>query len=65
MIAAVFIATPAREGDDRTEALDYAIYIGGFETIRISFKTQLRATDYKMNMAWEGRVFSTGGFPGP
>ena len=55
VIAAVLIAAPARAGDDRTVVLDYAIYIGGVETIRISFKTQLRATDYKMNMALDGQ----------
>jgi len=55
VIAPVLIAAPARAGDDRTVVLDYAIYIGGFETIRISFKTQLRATDYKMNMALDGQ----------
>ena len=36
VIAAVLIAAPAPAGDDRTVVLDYAIYIGGFETIRIS-----------------------------
>lgn len=55
LIAALMLAAPARADDDRTVMLDYAIYIGGFETIKISFKTELRATDYKMKMALDGQ----------
>ncbi len=54
VIAGVLVAAPARADDDRNVTLDYAIYIGGFETIRFSFKTSLGATDYKMKMALSG-----------
>ena len=55
VIAGVLVAAPARADGDRNLTLDYAVYIGGFETIRVSFQTQLRATDYKIRMAFDGQ----------
>jgi hypothetical protein len=55
VIAGVLLAAPARANDDRTVTLDYAVYIGGFETIRISFDTTLSATDYKVKMSLDGQ----------
>ena len=51
LIAAVLAAAPARAEGDRHLTLDYAVYIGGIETIRFSFNTRLRATDYSIKMA--------------
>jgi len=55
VIAAVLAGAPARAAGGREVTLDYAVYIGGFETIRISFKTALGATDYRMKMALDGQ----------
>lgn len=54
-VACVLAAMPARANDDRTVTLDYAVYIGGSETIRITFETALQATEYKMKMALDGQ----------
>jgi hypothetical protein len=55
LIAAVLTVTPARAETERNLTLDYVVYIGGLETIRFSFDTQLRATGYKIKMALEGQ----------
>ena len=55
LIVAVLAAAPARAEGDRHLTLDYVIYIGGLETIKFSFKTQLRATDYKINLVLDGQ----------
>ena len=54
---AFYAQSPANATDERTVKLDYAVYIGGSETIRISFDTALRATDYKMKMSLDGQGF--------
>lgn len=54
---ASFAQSPALASDERTVKLDYAVYIGGSETIRISFDTALRPTDYKMKMSLDGQGF--------
>jgi hypothetical protein len=54
-VAALFASTAVRAADERAAKLDYALYIGGFETIRVSFETKLRAADYKMKMALNGK----------
>lgn len=48
-------AGQVRAQNDRTVKLDYAIYVGGFETIRVSFHTSLTASTYKMKMAMDGQ----------
>ena len=55
MIAAALSAAPVQAEDDRSVSLEYAIHIGGFETMRVSFNTALSATDYKMKMALDGQ----------
>ena len=55
VVAALFASTTVRAADDRTAKLEYALYIGGFETIRVSFDAQLRAADFKMKMALNGK----------
>ena len=55
VIAVLLANAPARANEDRAVTLDYAVYIGGSETIRIRFETALGATDYKMKMALDGQ----------
>ena len=55
VLAAVLVVAPARAAEQRNVTLDYAVYIGGFETIKISFKTELGSADYRMKMALDGQ----------
>lgn len=47
-------ALPARAAAEREATLNYAIYVGGFETIRIAFHTALGPADYRMKMSLDG-----------
>ena len=47
---ASLLAGPAAAETERNVQLDYEVYVGGFETIRITFETELRP--YVLNEAW-------------
>lgn len=56
MVVAGMTASPqAQATENRLVTLDYAVYVGGWETIRISFDTQFRPDAYHMKTALDGQ----------
>lgn len=48
-------SAPAQAVENRRVTLDYAVYVGGWETIKVSFDTSFRAKAYHMKTALDGQ----------
>ncbi|MBT4699897.1 MAG: DUF3108 domain-containing protein, partial [Rhodospirillaceae bacterium] len=54
-VAGMTASQQAQATENRLVTLDYAVYVGGWETIRISFDTQFRPGAYHMKTALDGQ----------
>lgn len=49
------VATASQASENRRVTLDYAVYVGGWETIKLSFDTSLRPEGYHVKTALDGQ----------